>query len=61
MGAHPLRRLLREKGVDGTGDSALSGAEFTLTDAGGNVIATVTGGEDGLMHFRELTEGTYTP
>lgn len=48
------------KKVDGTGGSALSGAEFTLTDAGGNVIATVTGGEDGLMHFRELTEGTYT-
>lgn len=60
MGAHPLRRLLREKGVDGTGGSALSGAEFTLTDAGGNVIATVTGGEDGLMHFRELTKGIYT-
>lgn len=48
------------KKVDGTSDSALSGAEFTLTDAGGNVIATVTSGEDGLMHFRELTEGTYT-
>lgn len=48
------------KKVDGTGGSALSGAEFTLSDAGGNVIATVTGGEDGLMHFRKLTKGTYT-
>lgn len=48
------------KKVDGTSDSALSGAEFTLTDAAGNVIATVTSGEDGLMQFRELTEGTYT-
>ena len=48
------------KKVDGTSDSALSGAEFTLTDVAGNVIATVTSGEDGLMQFRELTEGTYT-
>lgn len=48
------------KKVDGTSDSALSGAEFTLTDAGGNVIATVTSGGDGLMQFRELTEGIYT-
>ena len=48
------------KKVDGISGSALSGAEFTLTDAGGNVIATVTSGEDGLMQFRELTEGTYT-
>lgn len=48
------------KKVDGTSGSALSGAEFTLTDAAGNVIATVTSGEDGLMQFRELTEGTYT-
>ena len=50
----------RVKKVDGTSGSALSGAEFTLTDAAGNVIATVTSGEDGLMQFRELTEGTYT-
>ena len=48
------------KKVAGTSDSALSGAEFTLTDAGGDVIATVTSGEDDLMHFREPTEGTYT-
>ena len=48
------------KKVDGTSDSALSGAEFTLTDAAGKVIATVPSGEDGLMQFRELTEGTYT-
>ena len=50
----------RVKKVDGTSGSALSGAEFTLTDAAGKVVATVTSGEDGLMQFRELTEGTYT-
>lgn len=48
------------KKVDGISDSALSGAEFTLTDAAGKVIATVLSGEDGLMQFRELTEGRYT-
>lgn len=48
------------KKVDGTSASALSGAEFTLTDTGGNVIATVTSGEDGMFSFRELTEGRYT-
>lgn len=48
------------KKVDGTSDSALSGAEFELTDAEGQVVATATSGEDGLMQFRELTEGRYT-
>ncbi len=48
------------KKVDGISGSALSGAEFELTDAEGQVVATATSGEDGLMHFRELTEGTYT-
>ena len=37
----------RVKKVDGTSGSALSGAEFTLTDAAGKVVATVTSGEDG--------------
>lgn len=48
------------KKVDDASGSALSGAEFTLTDATGNVIAAATSGEDGLMQFRELTAGTYT-
>ena len=48
------------KKVDGSSSSALSGAEFTLTDAEGQVIATATSGEDGLFSFRELTEGIYT-
>ena len=41
----------RVKKVDGTSGSALSGAEFTLTDAAGKVVATVTSGEDGLMQL----------
>lgn len=48
------------KKVDDASGSALSGAEFTLTDATGNVIAAATSGEDGLVQFRELTAGTYT-
>ena len=48
------------KKVDGISDSALSGAEFELTDAEGQVVATATSGEDGMFSFRELTEGRYT-
>ena len=48
------------KKVGGISDSALSSAEFELTDAEGQVVATATSGEDGLMQFRELTEGRYT-
>ena len=47
------------KKVDGTSGSAIPGAEFTLADSSGQVIATVTSGEDGLLSFRELPEGTY--
>ena len=48
------------KKVDGTSDSAVSGAKFELTDAEGQVVATATSGEDGMFSFRELTEGRYT-
>ena len=48
------------KKVDGTSDSAVSGAEFELTDAEGQVVATATSGEDGMFSFRELIEGRYT-
>ncbi len=48
------------KKVDGTSGSALSGAEFTLTDADGKVIGKTVSDKDGLVQFRELTEGTYT-
>ena len=48
------------KKVDSASGNALSGAEFTLTDVAGQVIAAATSGEDGLVQFRELTAGTYT-
>lgn len=48
------------KKVDNASGSALSGAEFTLTDAAGQVITAATSGEDGLVQFCELTAGTYT-
>lgn len=48
------------KKVDGINGSAVSGAEFELTDAEGQVVATATNGEDGMFSFRELTEGRYT-
>ncbi len=59
LGAHPLRGLLCKK-VDGISGSAVSGTEFELTDAEGQVVATATSGEDGMFSFRELTEGRYT-
>lgn len=48
------------KKVDGASGNALAGAEFTLRDAAGTVIAAETSGEDGRIQFRELTEGVYT-
>lgn len=48
------------KKVDGISGSAVSGTEFELTDAEGQVVATATSGEDGMFSFRELTEGRYT-
>ena len=48
------------KKVDGISGSAVSGAEFELTDAEGQVVATATNGKDGMFSFRELTEGRYT-
>ena len=48
------------KKVDGTSGSALSGAEFTLTDADGKAIGKTVSDKDGMVQFRELTEGTYT-
>lgn len=49
------------KKVDGRdGTTALPGAEFTLTDAEGNLLQTVTTGADGLASFDHLTDGVYT-
>ena len=38
----------------------LEGAEFTLTDANGAVVATATSDKNGELSFNTLTEGTYT-
>lgn len=38
----------------------LQGAEFTLKNSGGAVIQTGTTDENGRIHFKCLTEGTYT-
>ena len=38
----------------------LEGAEFTLTDANGAVVATATSDKKGEFSFNTLTEGTYT-
>lgn len=35
-------------------------AEFQLRDQAGNLIATAVSDEQGLLRFRDLTEGTYT-
>ena len=48
------------KKVDETSGAALSGAEFTLTDSAGHVLGKAVSGEDGLVSFRDLTEGVYT-
>ena len=48
------------KKVDSTSGAALPGAEFTLTDAAGQVVAAAVSDQDGLVRFRELKEGTYT-
>ena len=41
-------------------ETGLAGAEFTLTDNEGTVIATVTSGEDGYAVIDGLDAGTYT-
>lgn len=38
----------------------LEGAEFTLTDANGAVVATASSDKNGELSFNTLTEGTYT-
>ena len=48
------------KKIDGESGAALSGAEFVLADEEGHEIARVVSGEDGLVSFRDLTEGVYT-
>lgn len=48
------------KKADADTGEAISGAEFTLTDAAGNTIGSAVSDENGLFSFRDLTEGVYT-
>ena len=48
------------KKVDSVSGAALSGAQFTLRDADGQTLTEAVSGEDGLVQFRDLTQGTYT-
>ena len=49
-------KIFKYDQADNTG---LAGAEFTLTDSAGTVIATVTSGEDGYAVIDGLDAGTY--
>lgn len=55
----PFASLSVRKVDEATG-SALAGAEFQLRDQAGNLIAAAVSDEQGLLRFRDLTEGTYT-
>lgn len=48
------------KKIDGVSESALPGAEFTLTDAAGETATVIQSDEAGLLQFRNLAEGAYT-
>ena len=48
------------KKLDCETEEALEGAEFTLYDSDGAVVQSAVSGEDGLLKFSGLTEGTYT-
>ena len=48
------------KKVDSKSGNGLVGAEFTLTKDGSTVISKGTSDEQGLIIFRDLTEGAYT-
>lgn len=50
-------RIIKTDAMNGT---ALAGAEFTITDSAGVVVATITTGEDGVAITDWLTYGTYT-
>ena len=46
--------------VNSNGTSALSGAQFTVTNSGGTTVATLTTGSDGKAKTGALDYGTYT-
>lgn len=56
----PSRSKVRIIKTDAMNGTALAGAEFTITDSAGAVVATITTGEDGVAITDWLTYGTYT-
>ena len=56
----PSRSKVRIIKTDALSGAALAGAEFTITDADGNVVEVLTTGADGMAESDWLTYGTYT-
>ena len=56
----PSTSKIRIDKTDAMNGTALAGAEFTITDSAGAVVATITTGEDGVAITDWLTYGTYT-
>lgn len=48
------------KVADTAGQVRLQGAQFTLKDSAGKIVATQTTNENGAAHFSNLSAGTYT-
>ena len=56
----PIEGSIEILKVDGTNNKPLSGAEFTLYNAYGDVVQTLTTGKDGKVTFKEVPYGKYT-
>lgn len=56
----PSRSKVRIIKTDALTGAALAGAEFTITDAAGNVVEVLTTDADGMAESDWLTYGTYT-
>ncbi len=56
----PSRSKVRIVKTDALSGAALAGAEFTITDAAGNVVEVLTTNADGMAESDWLTYGTYT-
>ena len=56
----PIEGNIEIMKVDSTNNKPLSGAEFTLYNANGDAIQTLTTGKDGKVTFKEVPYGKYT-
>ena len=56
----PIEGNIEIMKVDSTSNKPLSGAEFTLYNANGDAIQTLTTGKDGKVTFKEVPYGKYT-